>query len=143
MQLAELRYVLRRGWECDEYVDTGWSGAKASRPEFAWLLQDSGSAQYRRDYLLEARPIWRRSLLHCKSAIERLRAHGVPFIATSQGIGTDESNPSSRFMLNILNGSNGIRSGASPGACHGWAVRHNQVEREVHSCSEKDCQLTV
>ena len=35
MQLAELReYVSRRGWGLSgEYVDTGWSGAKASRPE--------------------------------------------------------------------------------------------------------------
>ena len=35
MQLRELReYAHRRGWEIGgEYVDTGWSGAKASRPE--------------------------------------------------------------------------------------------------------------
>ncbi len=35
MQLRELReYTERRGWTAvGEYVDTGWSGAKASRPE--------------------------------------------------------------------------------------------------------------
>jgi DNA invertase Pin-like site-specific DNA recombinase len=35
MQLTELReYCLRRGWDIHgEYVDNGWSGAKASRPQ--------------------------------------------------------------------------------------------------------------
>jgi hypothetical protein len=35
MQLRELReYCTRRGWEiAGEYVDTGWSGTKASRPQ--------------------------------------------------------------------------------------------------------------
>lgn len=34
MQLRELReYAVRRGWKiAGEYVDTGWSGAKVSRP---------------------------------------------------------------------------------------------------------------
>ena len=44
-----------------------------------------------------------RSLLHCKSALqEELQAHGVRFIATSQNIDTDESNPAARFLLHIL-----------------------------------------
>jgi len=103
MQLVELRdYVLRHGWEiAGEYVDTGWSGAKASRPEFDRLMQDA--AQRKFDAIL----CWkldrfRRSLLHCKTAIEKLRAHGIRFIATSQGIDTEESNPASRFLLHIL-----------------------------------------
>jgi DNA invertase Pin-like site-specific DNA recombinase len=47
MQLAELReYVSRRAWElAGEYVDTGWSGAKASRPEFDRLMRDAGSVR--------------------------------------------------------------------------------------------------
>jgi len=103
MQLAELReYIRRHGWENTvEYVDTGWSGAKASRPEFDRLMKDA--AQRKFDAIL----CWKldrfgRSLLHCKAAIEELRAHGVRFIATSQGIDTDESNPASRFLLHIL-----------------------------------------
>ena len=103
MQLAELReYVSRRGWEpAGEYVDTGWSGAKASRPEFDRLMRDAGKRVV--DVIL----CWKldrfgRSLLHCKTAIEQLRAHGVRFIATSQNIDTDESNPTSRFLLHVL-----------------------------------------
>jgi putative DNA-invertase from lambdoid prophage Rac len=103
MQLGELReYVRRHGWEiAGEYVDTGWSGAKASRPEFDRLMRDA--AQRKIDAIL----CWKldrfgRSLLHCKTAIEQVRAHGVRFIATSQGIDTDESNPAARFLLHIL-----------------------------------------
>jgi DNA invertase Pin-like site-specific DNA recombinase len=103
MQLAELReYVSRRGWEpAGEYVDTGWSGAKASRPELDRLMRDAGKRMV--DVIL----CWKldrfgRSLLHCKTAIEQLRAHGVRFVATSQNIDTDESNPTSRFLLHVL-----------------------------------------
>ena len=103
MQLGELReYVSRRGWElAGEYVDTGWSGAKASRPELNRLMHDAGQRKF--DVIL----CWKldrfgRSLLHCKSALQELQAHGVRFIATSQNIDTDESNPAARFLLHIL-----------------------------------------
>ena len=103
MQLAELReYVLRRGWgPAAEYVDAGWSGSKASRPEFERLMRDAGRRVV--DVIL----CWKldrfgRSLLHCKTAIEQLRSYGVRFIATSQNIDTDESNPTSRFLLHVL-----------------------------------------
>ena len=93
MQLAELReYVSRRAWElAAEYVDTGWSGSKASRPELDRLMRDTG--QRKADVIL----CWKldrfgRSLLHCMNALQELQAHGVRFIATSQGIDTDESN---------------------------------------------------
>ena len=38
-----------------------------------------------------------RSLLHCMNALQELRANGVRFIAMSQNIDTDESNPAARF----------------------------------------------
>ena len=43
MQLHELRqYVAKRGWEVfQEYVDTGFSGAAASRPRLDQLLRDA------------------------------------------------------------------------------------------------------
>jgi DNA invertase Pin-like site-specific DNA recombinase len=103
MQLMELReYVLKRGWgPAAEYVDAGWSGSKASRLEFDRLMQHA--AQRKVDVIL----CWKldrfgRSLLHCKTAIEQLRSYGVRFIATSQNIDTDESNPTSRFLLHVL-----------------------------------------
>ena len=52
MQLRELReYCERRGWEiAGEYVDTGWSGAKASRPQLDRLMKDG--CQHRFDAVL-------------------------------------------------------------------------------------------
>ncbi len=103
MQSGELReYVSRRGWElAGEYVDTGWCGAKASRPELNRLMRDAGQRRF--DAIL----CWKldrfgRSLLHCKSALQELQANGVRFMATSQNIDTDESNPAARFLLHIL-----------------------------------------
>ncbi len=44
LQLQELRaYAARRGWDiAGEYVDTGWSGAKASRPELDRKMDSDG-----------------------------------------------------------------------------------------------------
>ena len=48
LQLRELReYAARRGWSVHaEYVDTGWSGAKASRPELDRLLADARTRRF-------------------------------------------------------------------------------------------------
>ena len=47
-QLRELReYAARRGWSiAGEYVDTGWSGAKASRPLLDHLMQDAALRRF-------------------------------------------------------------------------------------------------
>ena len=103
IQLDALReYLTRHGWEnAGEYVDIGWSGAKANRPEFDRLMQDVVRRRF--DVVL----CWKldrfgRSLMNCKAALQQLQAHGVRFIATSQNIDTDESNPASRFLLHML-----------------------------------------
>jgi putative DNA-invertase from lambdoid prophage Rac len=103
MQLRELReYAARRGWEiAGEYVDTGWSGAKASRPQLDRLMQDASKRGF------DAVMVYKldrfgRSVRNCLDGIEALRAHGVRFLAVSQNIDTDESNPTSRLMLHIL-----------------------------------------
>jgi hypothetical protein len=64
-------------------------------------MQDAGQRKF--DVIL----CWKldrfgRSLLHCKSALQELQAHGVRFIATSQNIDRNESNPAARFLLHIL-----------------------------------------
>jgi len=103
MQLRELReYALRRGWiVAGEYVDTGWSGAKASRPQLDRLMQEAGKRSF--DAVLVYKlDRFGRSVRNCLDGIEALRAHGVRFLAISQNIDTDESNPTSRLMLHIL-----------------------------------------
>jgi putative DNA-invertase from lambdoid prophage Rac len=103
MQVRELReYAGRRGWKVSaEYIDTGWSGAKASRPELDRLMKDAGMRRF------DAVMVWKldrfgRSVRNCLDGIESLRAHGVRFLAVSQSIDTDESNPTARLLLHIL-----------------------------------------
>jgi DNA invertase Pin-like site-specific DNA recombinase len=45
---------------------------------------------------------WGRSMPHFVASVQELRTLGVRFIAITQGIDTDESNPTSRLMLNLL-----------------------------------------
>jgi Resolvase, N terminal domain len=71
------------------YQDT-MSGAKANRPGLDKLMADA--RQRRFDAVL----VWKldrfgRSLVHCVSGIQELSSLGVRFIATSQGLDTDES----------------------------------------------------
>jgi DNA invertase Pin-like site-specific DNA recombinase len=103
LQLDELReYAKRRGWDVGaEYVDTGWSGAKSSRPELDRMTADARAHKF--DVLL----VWKldrygRSVLHLVDGIAQLRAFGVRFIATTQGLDTDDSNPGAKLMLYIL-----------------------------------------
>ena len=103
MQLRELReYAARRGWELfAEYVDRGWSGAKANRPELDRLMADA--RQRRFDAVLVWKlDRWGRSIRHAMNSIQELACHGVRFLAITQNIDTDESNPMSRFMLHIM-----------------------------------------
>jgi putative DNA-invertase from lambdoid prophage Rac len=103
MQLRELReYAGRRGWEiADEYVDTGWSGAKASRPELDRLMRDAGRHQF--DVVLVYKlDRFGRSVLHLNQQLATLTGHGIRFISTSQALDTDQANPTSRLLLQIL-----------------------------------------
>jgi putative DNA-invertase from lambdoid prophage Rac len=101
--VGELReYATRRGWHVSgEYLDTGWSGAKASRPELDRLMKDAALRRF------DAVLVWKldrfgRSVRNCLDGIELLRAHGVRFMAVSQSIDTDESNPTARLLLHLL-----------------------------------------
>ncbi len=102
-QLRELRdYVARRGWSvAAEYIDTGWSGAKASRPELDRMMRDAAMRRF------DAVLVWTldrfgRSVKNCLDGIQGLAAPGIRFMAVSQSIDTDESNPTSRLLLHIL-----------------------------------------
>ena len=105
VQLRELReYVARRGWDsAAEYVDAGVSGAKSSRPALDGLMTAAARREF--DVML----CWKldrlgRSVLHLSQQLAALNSYGVRFIAVSQAIDTDASNPSSRLLLTILAG---------------------------------------
>lgn len=102
-QLRELRdYVARRGWTIiGEYVDTGWSGAKASRPQLDKLMADA--SQRRFDCICVYKiDRFGRSVLHLNQQLATLTSYGVRFIAVSQGLDTDQASPTSRLLLHIL-----------------------------------------
>lgn len=103
VQLRELReYVSRRGWTVSkEYVDTGFSGSKASRPAWDQLMKDCSGrlVDCVLTYKLDRAG---RSVLNLSQALAALDSHGVRFIAVTQGLDTDASNPTSRLLLNVL-----------------------------------------
>jgi putative DNA-invertase from lambdoid prophage Rac len=103
MQLRELRdYCTRRGWTiAQEYVDTGFSGAKTSRPELDRLLSDARQRRF------DAIVTWKldrlgRSLAHLVATVQELSNLGIRFLAVTQGIDTDASNPMAKLMFNLL-----------------------------------------
>ena len=103
MQLRELReFIFRRGWQsAGEYIDTGFSGAKASRPALDRLMADA--AQRKFDCIVVYKiDRFGRSVLHLNQQLAALTSYGVRFIATSQSLDTDEKNPTSRLLLQIL-----------------------------------------
>jgi len=103
LQIHELReYATRRGWTlAAEYVDTGISGAKASRPELDRLMYDASRRAF--DVVLVYKlDRFGRSVRNCLDGISALRSHGVRLLAVSQNIDTDENNPTARLMLHIL-----------------------------------------
>jgi DNA invertase Pin-like site-specific DNA recombinase len=101
MQLAELReYASRRGWEVyGEYVDSGISGSKESRPELNRLMSD---VHLRR---LDVVLCWKvdrfgRSLKHLVNVLADLDSYGVAFVSLRDNL--DLSTPSGRLMFQII-----------------------------------------
>lgn len=101
MQLAELReYAFRRGWEVfAEYVDSGISGSKESRPELNRLMSDVHLRRF--DVVL----CWKvdrfgRSLKHLVNALADLDSYSVAFVSLRDNL--DLSTPSGRLMFQII-----------------------------------------
>jgi DNA invertase Pin-like site-specific DNA recombinase len=97
-------YVARRGWEpAAEYVDTGFSGAKASRPALDRLM--AAAARHEFDTILVYKlDRFGRSVLHLSQQLAALERYGVRFLGITQGIDTDASNPAAKLLLTILSG---------------------------------------
>jgi DNA invertase Pin-like site-specific DNA recombinase len=101
IQLNELReYAERRGWEVvGEYVDSGISGAKDSRPELNRLMADA----HRRRFDVVC--VWKfdrfaRSVSHLLRALETFKALGVEFCSYSEQM--DTSTPAGRMIFTVL-----------------------------------------
>ena len=89
MQLRELReYCQRRGWQLKgEYIDSGISGMKNSRPELNRLMADAHKR------LFDAVVVWRfdrfaRSVSHLLRALETFSSLGIQFVSLSEQVDT-------------------------------------------------------
>lgn len=101
MQLRELReYCAARSWSVSgEYVDSGVSGGRESRPQLDTLM---GEARRRAvDVVL----VWKldrfaRSLKHLINALAEFEALGVSFVSLKDNL--DLTTPSGRLMFGII-----------------------------------------
>ena len=101
MQTRELReYCERRGLEIvGEYLDSGVSGAKDSRPELNRLIADAKQRRF------DTVCVWKldrfgRSLRHLVNALADLESLGISFVSLKDNL--DLSTPSGRLMFQII-----------------------------------------
>src|ERR1017187_6828848 len=103
MQLHELRqYVTKQGWQVfAEYVDTGFSGAAASRPRLDQLLRDARLQKFE-GVLVWKLDRWGRSVAHCVKSIQELVSLGVRFLSPTESSDTGADSPMSKFLLHLF-----------------------------------------
>jgi DNA invertase Pin-like site-specific DNA recombinase len=100
MQLRDLReYCQQRGWNAVEYVDTGVSGAKASREQLDRLMQDA------RRRKVDVVICWRfdrfaRSTKHLLNALEEFQFLGISFVSHQEAI--DTTSPMGKLLFTIV-----------------------------------------
>ena len=109
-QLPELhKYVADRGWEAQEFVDRGVSGAKDSRPALNRLLADA--RRHRFDVIV----VWSldrlgRSLKHLVGLLDDPQAMGCRHHLPARGTGLDDTERSATSAA--PRDDRGIRAGA-------------------------------
>ena len=101
LQTRELRqFAEARGWQvAGEYVESGVSGAKDSRPELNRLMADAHKRRF--DIVC----VWRfdrfaRSVSHLLRALETFRALGIDFVSYSEQM--DTSTPAGKMVFTVL-----------------------------------------
>src|SRR5947209_11969729 len=101
MQTRELRqFAEARGWHvAGEYVDTGVSGTKDSRPELNRLMAEAHKRRF------DVVCVWRfyrfaRSVSHLLRALETFKALGIDFVSYSEQM--DTSTPTGKMVFTVL-----------------------------------------
>jgi DNA invertase Pin-like site-specific DNA recombinase len=101
MQIEELRaYCIRRQWEIvEEFIDSGVSGSKESRPALNRLLADAKRRRF--DTVLVYRyDRFARSLRQLVNALAEFDALGIHFVSLNEGV--DTSTPNGRLVFGIF-----------------------------------------
>ena len=100
-QLRDLRaHAQQRGWQIvEEYVDTGVSGAKESRPALDRLMKAAWAGKF------QAVLVWRfdrfaRSTKHLVTALETFRSLQIGFVSLQEQI--DTATPLGQAMFTII-----------------------------------------
>lgn len=103
MQLHELRlYIAKQGWQVfQEYVDTGFSGAAASRPRLDEHLRDARLQKFE-GVLVWKLDRWGRSVAHCVRSIQELVSLGIRFLSPTESIDTGADSPMSKFLMHLF-----------------------------------------
>jgi DNA invertase Pin-like site-specific DNA recombinase len=101
LQTRELRqFSEARGWKfAGEYVDSGVSGTKDSRPELNRLMADAHKRRF------DVVCVWRfdrfaRSVSHLLRALETFKALGIDFVSFSEQM--DTSTPAGKMVFTVL-----------------------------------------
>jgi len=101
LQTRELeQFAAARGWEIvGEYVDSGVSGTKDSRPELNRLIADAHKRRF------DVVCVWRfdrfaRSVSHLLRALETFKALGIDFVSFSEQM--DTSTPAGKMVFTVL-----------------------------------------
>ena len=101
VQTRELvQFAQARGWEiAGEYVDSGVSGTKDSRPELNRLIADAHKRRF------DVVCVWRfdrfaRSVSHLLRALEEFKALGIDFVSFSEQM--DTSTPAGKMVFTVL-----------------------------------------
>src|SRR5450631_2183000 len=101
LQTRELRqFAEARGWQvAGEYVDSGVSGAKDSRPELNRLMADAHKRRF------DVVCVWRfdrfaRSVSHLLRALETFDALGIAFVSLSEQM--DTTTPTGKMVFTVL-----------------------------------------
>jgi len=93
-------YCQRNGYEIfNVYTDTGFSGAKTSRPAFDEMLKDMRLYKFNGIMVTKLDRIGR-SLQHILSLFDEFSKKGVNFIATTQNI--DTSTAAGKLQMQII-----------------------------------------
>jgi DNA invertase Pin-like site-specific DNA recombinase len=101
LQTRELQQFAQvRGWQLiDEYVDSGVSGAKDSRPELNRLMADAHKRRF------DVVCVWKfdrfaRSVSHLLRALETFNALGIAFVSLSEQM--DTTTPTGKMVFTVL-----------------------------------------
>jgi hypothetical protein len=107
MQVRDFKeYVGHRGWKiAGQYIDEGFSGAKARRPELDRLMADA----HRRKF--DVVVVWKfdrfaRSVSHLLRALETFNALGIAFVSLGEQI--DTSTPAGKMVFTVPRRGSGV-----------------------------------